>query len=167
MCLHSCASCVSQSHTLVFRHQQTAVKKINVDGMQMSPERAVDGEIRREGIKADDRGGLAWKLRYHEQEEKLAALHSDYERVRLAAEAALARRTRAEEDLKHLRKEIRHLMVKSNNDDELIAALKEERDARKAGCATLCISGCALAAVSSAPVFFCVACTSMVLGAFE
>ena len=104
----------------------------NID-VQESPER---GNEKREKAREEDRGGLAWKVRYQEQEVKMAALQSEFESTRLAAEAALARRSKVEEQMKGVRKQVRALMDKSTADDELIAALNAERGARAKGCAS-------------------------------
>ena len=105
--------------------------------VQESPER---GNEKREKAREEDRGGLAWKVRYQEQEVKMGALQSEFESTRLAAEAALARRSMVEEQMKGVRKQVRALMDKSTADDELIIALSAERDARAKGCASARLS---------------------------
>lgn len=88
---------------------------------------------------------MVWKVRHDEVEAKLAALQGDFERAKLAAEAALARRGRAEEEVKDMRRKVRALVDKTAADDELIQALQDERASRKtrkAGCGHLACTIC-------------------------
>lgn len=77
---------------------------------------------------------MIWKTRHQELSEKMEALEADHEKTRLAAEAALARRTILEQEMKQLRNRIRELLEKSAMDDVLIGAMSAERAAQTAGC---------------------------------
>jgi hypothetical protein len=98
--------------------------------VQESPER---GTKRGKG-QGEERGGLIWKTRHQELAEKMEKLEAEHEKTRLAAEAALARRTILEQEMKLLRNRIRELLEKSATDDVLIGALAAERAAPTARC---------------------------------
>jgi hypothetical protein len=77
------------------------------------------------------RSGLVWKSRFEQQASVMETLKEAAADAQLASEGARARRNRIEEDLREARALVKRLLDKSEGDDRLIAALREEREQGK------------------------------------